>query len=130
MAGSVEIEGHRELRRKINRITDDVDKQNAKGELKAMNLAAAEIVENRATELVPVRTGTLRDTIRAAGTQKYGRVRAGFARVPYAGPIHFGWAARNIRPNPFLYNALDDRRVEVFRSYEKQMSDLIRRRRL
>ena len=118
---AVRIEGHREVRRRIRQISDDLDQKAAKGELKAINQRAAEIVAGRAEQLVPVQSGRLRDTIRAAGTQKSGRVRAGFKRVPYAGPIHFGWAARGIVPQPFLYQALDQRRLEVFLHYDQQL---------
>lgn len=127
MAKAVRITGHREARRRIGRIVDDLDQKAARGELKVMNQEAAEIVAGRAQSLVPVRTGTLRDTIRAAGAQKSGRVRAGFKRVPYAGAIHFGWAARNIDPNTFLYDALDQRRLEVLQHYDRQLEALIKK---
>lgn len=124
---AVRIEGHREVRRRIRQITDDLDQKAAKGELKRINQEAAELVAMRAEMLVPVRSGRLRDTIRAAGTQKSGRVRAGFKRVPYAGPIHFGWASRGIVPQPFLYQALDQRRLEVFLHYDQQLESLIKK---
>lgn len=124
---AVRIEGHREVRRRIRQITDDLDQKAAKGELKRINQEAAELVAMRAEMLVPVRSGRLRDTIRAAGTQKSGRVRAGFKRVPYAGPIHFGWASRGIVPQPFLYQALDQRRLEVFLHYDRQLESLIKK---
>jgi len=85
--------------------------------LKALNLDVATIVSNRAKDIVPRRTGALADTIRPSGTKTAGRVRAGFRRVPYAGPVHFGWPARRIQPQPFLYDALDQRRGEVLDRY-------------
>lgn len=127
MAKAVRITGHKETRKKIRGILDEMDQQAARGELKVMNQEAAEIVKNRAVALVPVRSGKLRDTIRAAGAQKSGRVRAGFKRVPYAGPIHFGWAARNIQPNQFLYDSLDQRRYEVLQHYDQQLDALIKK---
>ena len=57
-------------------------------------------------------------------------VRAGFARVPYAGPIHFGWRKRNIQPQPFLYEALDKRRNEVFDRYNKEVRNILKDKRL
>ena len=128
--GAVRVEGLVDVRRKIRRMEQGLDQDAAKGDLKAMNLEAAEIVAGVATGLVPVRAGTLRQTIRAAGAQKSGRVRAGFARVPYAGPIHFGWPQRNISPQPFLYDALDRRRNEVFDAYERNMSEIVKKYRL
>ena len=47
--------------------------------------------------------------------------------MPYAGPMHFGWRARAIDPNPFLYDALDERRDEVVAAYEKQTADLLKK---
>jgi hypothetical protein len=73
---------------------------------------------------VPVRSGKLKSTMRVSASTRSGSVRAGGKRsAPYAGPIHFGWPNRPqlqrswyggpIRPNPFLYSALDARRSEV-----------------
>lgn len=123
----VRIEGAAELRRKMNRMADGIDREAARGDMKAAHKEAAEIVAQRALTLVPVRSGKLRDTIRAAGTQKSGRVRAGFARVPYAGVIHFGWPARTISPHPFLYDALDARRSEVLATYERNIEQIKRK---
>jgi hypothetical protein len=108
-------------------MADAVDKAAAKGDMKKIHLDAAEAVLSAALSLVPVRSGVLRNTLRAAGTQKSGRVRAGFARVPYAGPIHFGWTERNIIPQPFLYAALDSRRMAVLEAYSTGIAELIKK---
>jgi HK97 gp10 family phage protein len=126
----VRIDGIKDIRRSVNRLGKDLDKDAAKGALKEMNAEAAEKVKQTAAGLVPVRTGQLASTLRASGTQKSARVRAGTKRVPYAAPIHFGWPARNISPQPFLYDALDKRRNEVVDIYEKRLSALIRKYRL
>jgi len=86
-------------------------------ELKGANKDLASAVESAARGLVPNRSGVLSSSLRSSGTARTGVVRAGKARVPYAGPIHFGWARRNIKPNPFLWNALDSRRDEVEARY-------------
>ncbi len=127
MSRSTKIAGADEVRRKIRNMQDAVSKTAAKSELKALHGDAAKIVEQDALGRAPVRSGRLRESIRSSGTQKAGVVRAGFARVPYAGPIHFGWAKRNIRPQPFLYDAKDARRDEVVRSVEQGIDALIRR---
>jgi len=120
----VEVEGGPRLRKALRNVESDFE------DLKAANLDAAQIVEKQAFTEVPVRTGTLRDTIRSSGTKTKGVVKAGFARVPVAGPIHFGWKARNIEPQPFLYSALDKRRNEVFATYNKAVKQIIRKNRL
>lgn len=118
----IEIQGLRELNRAFRRLGSD-----ATTELKGVHGEGAKIVERRARQIVPIRTGTLKGTLRSSGTMRGANVKAGFARVPYAGPIHFGWRKRNIKPQPFLYDALDDRRAEVLRVYEQNLNRLIRK---
>jgi citrate lyase gamma subunit len=108
----VEVVGLRELRSAFQKMGADV------ADLKKINLEAADIVAKQAKVEVPKDKGLLDSTIRASGQAVAGVVRAGAARAPYAGPIHFGWPSRNIEAQPFLYDALDDRRTEVLSAYE------------
>ena len=121
MVQSIKATGVKELRREIRKMGDDLE------DLTALNLDVATLVSDRAKDIVPRRTGTLADTIRPAGTKTAGRVRAGFKRVPYAGVIHFGFPARRITPQPFLYDALDQRRGEVFNAYFKGVKKIQRK---
>ena len=121
MAQSIKATGVKELRRELRRMGDDLEA------LKTLNLDVATMVAERAKDIVPRRTGNLADTIRPAGTKTAGRVRAGFKRVPYAGVIHFGFPARRIQPQPFLYDALDQRRGEVFDAYFKGVKKIQRK---
>jgi hypothetical protein len=102
----VEIEGVNKLARALR----DADAGMAET-LKAAHLDGAKAVLNAVR--APVQSGDLRATLKASATLRSGRVKAGRKKVPYAGPIHFGWQRRNIRPNPFLYDALDRRRQTV-----------------
>lgn len=119
---AIEIKGAKELRRAINKASDKASKDR----LKEANKASSEVVAREARVLVPKLTGTLSTTIRAGGGVTKGLVRTGTARVPYAGPIHFGWRKRNIRPQPFLYDALDRRSEEVIETYERLVSDIVK----
>lgn len=127
MKSKSEFVGTDEVRRKIRRMQDAVSKTSATSELKTMHAEAAKLVQGDAARIVPVRSGTLRNTLRSTGTVKSGVVRAGFAKVPYAGPIHFGWPARNIRPNPFLYKAADARADDVVNLFDERVAALIRK---
>lgn len=118
---SIQVDGAKELRRALKAVDGGI------ADLKAAHAESAEVVERRAEQLVPRVSGLLESTIRSAGQAAGGVVRAGRASVPYAGPIHFGWAARNIEPQPFLYDALDDRRREVVEVYEDRVGKLIRK---
>ena len=125
------LQGDKEFRKMISVLDSKFD------DLKEFHQDLADIVMARALTRVPHRSGKLKDTIRASGTKTAGRVRAGFKRVPYAGPVHFGWATRPdfnkgwqggpILPNPFLYDALDERHNEVFETYFKGVKKIQRK---
>jgi hypothetical protein len=124
---AIRVEGGRELRRKFREAGDDMT------DLKDLHKQLADDVAGTAKTKVPVRSGRLRNSVRGSGTKTAARVRAGNNRksgptsVPYAAPIHFGWRARGIRPQPFLYEALDDRRQEVIDRYNDEVRSIIRR---
>lgn len=118
--GKEEIQGLREVQKALKQLGDATKK-----EMKSTHLKAAEIVVGASKRFVPIKTGALAQSIRAAAVQSGGRVRVGSASVPYAGPIHFGWPARSIKPQPFIYDALDTRRGEVARLYSERISELV-----
>lgn len=128
---AVRVEGGRELRRKFREVGDDMT------DLKDLHKQLADDVAGTAKTKTPVRSGRLRNSVRGSGTKTAARVRAGNNRktgptsVPYAGRIHFGdpgSSTRNrIRPQPFLYEALDDRRQEVVDRYNDEVRAIIRR---
>lgn len=109
---AVQVTGARELRaalkRMDKRLTDD---------LKDVHSDAGELVAERARHYVPYLTGRLHDTIRTDRRIGGVSVLAGRTSVPYAGVIHFGWPAHNIEPQPFLYEAIEDKADEVANLY-------------
>ena len=118
---TITVEGARELRKALR------DLDGATADLKAAHADSANIVAQRAMQIVPRRSGTLGSSIRSTGQAAAGVVRSGRASVPYAGPVHFGWPRRNISPQPFLYDALDERRGEVLDMYEERVASLIKK---
>lgn len=119
--GALQIEGLREVTRDLRALGVDL-----KEDMKETHRRAGDIVASAAKPLAPVKTGRLAATIASSPTQYQGRVRAGRGQsVPYAGPIHFGWPARRIKPQAFIYEALDGRREEVLQTYERRVNDLI-----
>ncbi len=118
--GKSEIEGLREVQKALRDLSDDL-----KDSMKETHRKAAEIVANDAKRIAPVRTGQLAASIRAGAVRTGGRVRIGSGGVPYAGPIHFGWPARRITPQPFVYEALDPRRADVAAIYADRLNQLI-----
>lgn len=94
-----EVEGGRELRATLRQAGDDLQ------DLKNAHNSAAQIAAQAASALAPKKTGRLADTVRGSGTQSSALIRAGYKSVPYAGPIHYGWPARNISANLFMLKA-------------------------
>jgi hypothetical protein len=95
----IRVEGARQLRSSMRRAGLDLD------ELKATHDRVAQLVAGRGRSSAPVRTGKLAGTVRASGTKTAAVIRAGYARVPYANPIHWGWPRRGIPANPWLSEA-------------------------
>ena len=110
----ITVEGQRELRRSLRKAGDDLE------DLKSVHAEAAKIAEGGARPITPVLSGELLGTVRSSGAKTSATLRAGKKRVPYAGPIHWGWPARGIEPRPFLAEGAkrtEPQWVEVFYQY-------------
>ena len=125
MANQIEVVGGKELRRALRLAEDKL----LKDELKSANKDAAEVVAKEAKNTVPVRSGRLRSTIKALGSQTKGQVKAGKKAVPYAAAIHWGHRPRKqggyTRANPFVYDAMDKKAVDVRDAYEARVKELM-----
>jgi hypothetical protein len=111
MAAQLQVEGLDTLVRTMRRAGVDIS------ELKDAHTRAASIVASEAAARAPRRSGRLAGSIRPAKQVKRARVMAGGASVPYAGPIHWGWPARNIPANPFMTEAAQGTEPEWTRAY-------------
>lgn len=118
----IRVDGAKDLRRALNKAAD----KDSKEALKRANREGAEIVAREARVTVPKgKSLKLAGSVRATAGVASGAVRAGRAGVPYAGPIHFGWPARNIEPQPFLYEAADRRVDEVVSVYQARVQNIV-----
>jgi hypothetical protein len=116
----IEVKGLNKLVRDLKTLDADLVDS-----IKQVNAKLADEVASTAKIKVPRLSGALAASIRSSGQGRTGVVRAGGRAVPYAGPIHFGWAKRNIRPQPFLYDALDARRVEVATTWVRELERIV-----
>lgn len=98
---------------------------------RTVNKAAADVVLNEADSTAPEQSGGLRGSGRTSGTKTAGVVRYGNARNPQARNVHFGDIDRPqggfTLPNPWVYEAADARREEVFETYRDHVDRLARR---
>lgn len=123
----VRVDGARRLRSTLKKAGIDV-----RDDMKKAHKDAASVVSRRAAHLAPVspgsprhKPGQLKASIRPAGTQTAAIVRAGKKRVPYAGPIQWGWHKRNIKPTFFLTRAAHETEPEWLKSYEKKFNTIL-----
>lgn len=78
----------------------------------------------------PELSGSLDATVRAGRGKTKAVVRAGGARAPYAGVIHYGWPERGIEPRPFLLDAMQEQRPEILSTLDEGLDELLRRHNL
>ncbi len=78
----------------------------------------------------PHQDGTLAGTLRAGRGKTKAVVRAGGARAPYAGVIHYGWPKHNITPQPFLLVAIRDTTPQILAGLDKGLGELLRKNNL
>lgn len=116
---TVRIEGLTRLRRTLKAAGVDM------ADMKKANAEAARIVAAAGRAGAPRRSGRLAGTVR--GNRAVGRavVMAGGARVPYGGPIHWGWPARHIAPNPWLSRAAQDTESTWLPAYLDELDRIV-----
>lgn len=116
----VEVEGGRRLRSSLKKAGVDMKR------LSAINRKAATMVANAARPATPRLTGRLAASVRAGATQRAGVVRAGRKSLPYAGPIHWGWPRRGIRPQPWIATTASATEGAWVPLYERHMKEIVK----
>lgn len=132
MADSVtfRVDGVKELARDLRKLGD----ADLKAALRDANKGIADAVVTRALPFVPVRTGRLKESIRALASQAGATVKAGSVGVGYAAAIEFGTGARpgkrgphNIRGTRFLHQAAEVIEDGAAAVYAEQIDIIIKR---
>lgn len=93
---ALQVIGARELRRELRQAGRDVTQLRDRA-----HRPVAAFVAGAAQRDAPSVSGALSRSGRPGATQTAAVIRFGGKRVPYAGPIHFGWPSRGIKPQPF-----------------------------
>lgn len=95
-SAGIRVEGMGNLRRSLKRAGEDLeDLKGAHGEVASFVAAAAQ-------PKAPHRSGRLAASVRSGATKTTALIRAGKTSVPYANAVHWGWAARHIKAQPFI----------------------------
>ena len=122
----IEVEGLNDLIRDLKAVSSEtrLDRELAKTHRKAAQPMVREMRSRAPRGL----TGNLSRSPRAATSASGAMIHVGDKnRVPYAGPINFGWPARNISPQEFIYSTIRDQREEFIEIYVDMMDDLLAR---
>lgn len=109
----------RQLRATLKRAGIDL------ADLKNANERAGQTVAQWAGVRAPRRSGALGATVRAARQVGRARVMAGGGAVPYAGPIHWGWPARNITAQPWISESAQQTEPAWVRDYLDEINKVI-----
>jgi hypothetical protein len=112
----LQVEGTRQLRKTLKAAGDDLS------DLKDVNQAVATVVANAGRGRAPVRTGALAGSLRPSRAATKASIRS---RLPYAGPVHWGWPAHSISPNPFLADAATQTEPEWLGLYEREIAAIV-----
>lgn len=80
-----------------------------------------------AATFAPRRSGKLAESIKASKSKSRATIKAGSRRVPYAGPINYGWPTRSIRAANFMQRADAVLRRRVPAELERQIRAAIAR---
>lgn len=115
------VEGLTTLRRDMRKAGVDLE------ELKDSNRSAAGVVHKYAKPGIPKDSEALVKTIRFGATQKSGYIRLGKKSVPYAGPIHFGWEKRGIKPRAVISEAAVEHEPEWVQVYMSHISKILKK---
>lgn len=122
VAGGVRVTGLNSTVRALEKLGLDVD------DLKAAFGPIAAEAADIAAGYAPRRTGALAASIRGNRSKNKAVVAAGRARVPYAGPINYGWKKRGINPSGFMQKADEEMQPKALDMLEDAIGSAIRRR--
>lgn len=115
----VQVEGASRLRRTLRRAGSDLS------DFAAVHRAVSAVVIARADSTAVRRSGRLASTTRSGNAKAQSVVRVGSARVPYAGPIHWGWPKRNIEARPWVVDAAHDTEPEWTELYLSRIEEVL-----
>ncbi len=118
---AVRVEGLRELNRAFTKAGGDVE------DLKDVNAGISDLIATTARAEAPHLTGATQASVKGNRAKGKAVVKAGGARVPWAAPIHWGWPARNIEPDMFLSEAVEQNSEQILTQYEDGIDKALRK---
>lgn len=118
MSGGVRVVGLRETVRALERFGVQA------ADLKAAFKRIGTLIQHEAQSLAPKKSGRLAASIKPSNTKNKSIIRAGGARVVYAGVQHYG-GYHNIEAKPFLTDAVSRNESKAVDLMDEELNRLI-----
>jgi HK97 gp10 family phage protein len=118
MTDGIQVEGLKQAVRSLERMGVEV------ADLKTAFKKVGNLVADDARQIVNSQTGALAGSVRTGNAKNKAIVRAGSAKVPYAGVINFG-GYHNIQAQDFLGKAAEQNEKKSVTTIEEEIKSLI-----
>lgn len=118
---AVEVTGLKECLRDLKKAGADFE------ELKDANNELARTVASKAAAVAPRSSGALAASIKGNRAKNKVSVKAGSARVPYAGVQEYGWPARNIEAKSYIRATTYQNIDSIMETYEDNIKSIIKK---
>lgn len=96
-------------------------------EVKEAKAKVGTFVATLSAAAAPRLSGLLAFTVRGSRAASRVTISAGGAAAPYAGPVHWGWPARNIEGQPFIADTAQASEPTWLGFYEADMQSIAAR---
>lgn len=114
----LDLQGEKQVQQALRQTAKELS------DLKQANKDTSQMVLSVARARAPKRSGRLS----ASGRGSPDTTGAGVTfTVPYANPIHWGWRARNIKPQPFALSAAETTQPVWLGLYERNIEAIARK---
>lgn len=122
----VQIAGFQEFRTELAKLADD--RRWSRELARTNSKLARQTIVPRMKRNAPVLDGHLRRSVRATQSPSHVSILIGNeGEVSYAGPINWGWPARNIRAQEFIYKSIVQEKENFKKEYWEAVTRLAKR---
>lgn len=123
---AIRVEGLAELVAQLKLIDKRLPREVSKANKEVVQTALVPKIRRKADAFA--RSGKLKRSVRGLAAQRRAVVAVGSpSKVPYAGPINFGWPARGIAAQEIIYSTISEESESIREVYIEMVDSLSRR---
>ena len=117
----VTITGIKEIQKALMQVAKDLESN------LELNKELSSTLAQKASTMAPRLTGALASSVQGNPSAQKAQISAGSAAVPYAGAIEYGWAKRNIQPQPYLTPAVNKNMGYIIEKYNDEIKKSVKK---